>query len=570
MPVFYRELASWLITIIELVVALAVMALIFARQRAAKSSGLATAGLWFRNVARRKTSSVLLVGMSVIALRVAFIPLLGVPAPRWNDEFSYLLAADTFANGRITNPIHPMWKHFESFHIIQYPTYMSMYPPGQGLVLAAGQLLGHPWIGQLLITALMCSAFCWMLQAWLPPEWALLGGMLAVMRLGVLSYWMNGYWSASVVALGGALVLGAFGRIIKHARMRDAIILAIGLLLLANTRPYEGLIFSLPLAVALWDWWDGSRRKRFLLWPMVAAFLAILISGGLATGYYYYKVTGNPLRMTYQVNRDTYATAPYFVWQSPRAEPPYNHTVMRDFYRWELRHFQDTRTIRGALRNFLSKLIGLWKFYLGPALTIPLLAFSAVIRDRKMRLPLGILAIFMAGLAVETWTLPHYFAPATCLLYLIILQCLRHLRLWRRNGRITGLALARAVPIVCCTMIIIRLVAIGVHTQIEPAWPRGNLDRLQVTRELSQLDGQQLVIVRYSPTHDVDHEWVYNDADIDGAKVVWARDMGAQNEELLRYFGNREAWILNGDDPAAKAITYVPNVPKTRQAHAHR
>jgi hypothetical protein len=119
-------------------------------------------------------------------------------------------------------------------------------------------------------------------------------------------------------------------------------------------------------------------------------------------------------------------------------------------------------------------------------------------------------------------------------------------------------------------MIIIRLVAIGVHTQIEPAWPRGNLDRLQVTRELSQLDGQQLVIVRYSPTHDVDHEWVYNDADIDGAKVVWARDMGAQNEELLRYFGNREAWILNGDDPAAKAITYVPNVPKTRQAHAHR
>src|SRR6266851_3839331 len=74
-------------------------------------------------------------------------------------------------------------------------------------LLVLGERLGRPWMGQWLITALMCSALCWMLQGWLPPAWALFGGLLAALRLGILSYWMNGYWSASVVALAGALVL---------------------------------------------------------------------------------------------------------------------------------------------------------------------------------------------------------------------------------------------------------------------------------------------------------------------------------------------------------------------------
>jgi hypothetical protein len=515
-------------------------------------------------LARRRLLSVLLVGLSVVVIRTAFIPILGIPQPRFNDEFSYLLAADTFAHGRLTNPTHPMWIHFESFHIIQQPTYMSMYPPAQGMVLVIGQLLGHPWIGQVLITALMCSALCWMLQAWLPPPWALLGAALAVLRLGILSYWMNTYWCASVAALGGALVLGAWPRLRRHLRIRDAILMGLGLVILANSRPYEGFIFSLPVAAAMLLWLTGKRRPalHLALPHVVLPLFLVLAIGALATGYYYHRVTGNPFRMTYEVNRETYATAPYFIWQTPRPEPEYHHAVMRTFYRWELAEFEKNRTFTGYLHRGADKFISWWGFYLGPLLTLPLLAFPGVVRQRRMRLPILICAAMVAGFAVQTWTLPHYFSPATGALYILLLQCMRYLWHWTQAPRPIGKArvgpgLVRAIPTLACAMILLRVTAAAIHVQIEPAWPRGNLDRARLSRELERIPGKDLVLVSYGPDHNVDWEWVWNHAMIDSSKIVWARDMGEiGNQELLNYFKDRRIWRVNGDASPARLEPY--------------
>src|SRR5258708_9398982 len=124
---------------------------------------------WLGRLARRRSLSVVAIGVLALAGRAALAPVLPVREPLVTDEFSYLLAADTFASGRISNPPHPMWKHLESIHILSQPTYMSMYQPLQGLVLPAGsRMAGQPWAGVYVSPGLMCASICWLLHCWLP------------------------------------------------------------------------------------------------------------------------------------------------------------------------------------------------------------------------------------------------------------------------------------------------------------------------------------------------------------------------------------------------------------------
>lgn len=516
---------------------------------------------WFRatwrgvgRIARHQALSVVLIGLLAIAINVGVSLLTRIPEPRVHDEFSYLLAADTFARGRLTNPTHPLWVHFESYHIIHQPTYQSKYPPAQGLMLAAGQVIGgHPIVGVWISVGLMGAAICWMLQAWLPPRWALLGGFLLALHPGILD-WGQSYWGGAVAVIGGALVFGALRRIVRRPRMRDALLMGVGLAILANSRPYEGLIASLPVAVTILVWMIGKNGPglHISITRVVLPILLILIPAAAWMGYYNFRVTGDSLRIPYQVYNASYSIAPNFIWQDPWRVPSYRHKVMRDYY-------MDTEGLKGQMRlhpvsGFIKETMSwvkrLWKFYFGLLLTVPLIMLPWVLRDRWMRLALLTCGVLAMAFLLHNWVLPHYAAPVTGLFLVIVLHAMRHLCVWRWRGKRAGRFIVQAIPVICAASLIL--------ASVEKAEAKPDT-RARIREQLKKNGGPHLVLVRYGPIPAWHNEWVYNEADIDNAEVVWAREMdAARNRKLLEYFTDRQPWLMevNGNEAPLKLLPY--------------
>jgi hypothetical protein len=537
---------------------------------------------WFGGLARRRTLAVCVVGLVALAARAALLPVEPIPQPEVHDEFSYLLAADTFANGRLTNPSHPLWEHFETLHVLQEPTYMSMFYPAQGLALAAGQvLMGHPFWGVWLSVGVMCSAICWMLQGWLPAGWALLGGFLAVFRIALFSYWGgnehalrfsywdNSYWGGAVAAIGGALVLGAFPRLRRCPRVREALLLGLGLAILANSRPFEGLFLGLGVAALAVFWMRGENRPplRTMVRRVALPVFAVLALTLSAMGYYYWRVTGSPLRSPYMAVTETYDPIPYFPWEAMKAIPQYHNQVMKDYYLgWQYSGYSFSRQ-RPVLLAF-QKLLTMVTFFFGPLLGLPIFAllavkqrkfFSGSAKPGKVRLLLIFCGFTMVGMALPFWFNPHYAAPLTGAFFALTMLAMRHLWFWQWRGRPVGRQLVRAVPVAAVVLMVLQTSLQcsqwGTASPPEVDFVR---ERVGILAKLNRYPDQQLVVVHYALQHDPLSEWVYNRADIDAAKVVWTRDMGpSSNQELIRYFKDRRVWLLRADENPPQLLPYV-------------
>ena len=372
-----------------------------------------------------------LVGVAACALQVMIF---GKPIPSIHDEFSYLLAADTFLHGRCANPTPPSWPEFETFHELMRPNYASKYPPGQGLFLAAGWLIGgHPIVGVWLGIGLACGATTWMLRAFVPRWWAVLGGVLMASRLG-FGEWGWFYMGGGVATAGGALFIGGWVRVLNRQHPAPAIVMAIGLALLAVTRPFEGIVLCLPVGLATIAWIVRKQIPRAVLLRRLAVpALAILVPAGVALGYYNDRVTGSPFRLPYLEYAAQYDIAPALIVQKPYAEPRYRHFEFYVFHHdVEYGDYLSLRSPEKLPESIRRRFLMWWRIFIGYGLSLALLGLPyALLLSRRTRFA-SAACVFVLGViaSLETWGFPHYTAPVVPLVFLLVVQGFRCIALY--------------------------------------------------------------------------------------------------------------------------------------------
>lgn len=507
-----------------------------------------------REIAKRTVPSMCFFFLLPIALRLALLPHCPIPVPSGADDFSYILLGDTLRHLRLANPPHSIHQFFEAVFVLQQPTYASIYPVGQGILLAFGRLFFQSfWAGVLLSVGAFCAVCYWMLRAWVSPAWAFVGGLLAVIQFSVLNPWLNSYWGGAVSACAGCLVFGSLPRLQQTPRKRFGLILGFGLALQILTRPFEAIFLLIAVAVFLFF----AFRANFAMLAKPAWGTAAVVSIAFALTLLQNRaVTQKWLTMPYMESRYQYGVPTTFTFQSnPIPHRPLTPEQDLDYRAQAAKHGASPDTI-GAYFRRLGYRFRYLRFFLLPPVYFALIPFLPTLRQPRFLWAAGSTILFAAGTNFYPYFFPQYVAAVTCLFVLFAVQGLQNLgRVGRRLQ--LGETASQCAVLLCGVSF---LFWFGLYAFADNAilpiadyqsWnyinygdPEG---RLAIQNQLDLLKGKQLVFVRYAPFHRF-REWIHNAADIDSARVVWANDLGTEeNQKLLLYYPDRKPWLLEPD-----------------------
>jgi hypothetical protein len=526
---------------------------------------------WIRRLANRRRLAIAICAGLAMVPRAALLPVMPIPKPQIVDEYSYMLGAETLAKGRLTNPVHPLWQHFESFHINMVPTYQSQYEPAPSAFMAVGLLVGKSaWWGVWLATGLMCAAICWALQPLITPTYAFLAGVYSALKYSIGTQYSDSYWGGSVCAFGAALTLGAFVRILQTRSPKWVPVFVLGAALLGNSRPYEATLFAIPLALGLLIWTVRSGTYIRILAPALACSLIVITW----MGYYNYRGTGRATEMPYTANFEQYHFVNPFIGTGMRPFPHYRHYEMAAlFSTWEGKPGLMARTWSGIQKLEKAKFHFYEAEHFAPLLLLAFIGCCFCFRN-ALRAYLGFtfLLVLIGLFAVVWWPLSSYPAPLLVSYFGLAFLGIRYLGTKQLAGYRLGRYWARGLVVAALASAAINIPH-TVHKAGKVRFPLPwNEERDRVIEQLQHEGGKHVLLVRYSPSHPPAKEWVYNSPDIDSQKVIFARAMGAENDcDVVHYYEDRKIWFLEVGvqpwpklEPADALISYCNASPNLK------
>jgi 4-amino-4-deoxy-L-arabinose transferase-like glycosyltransferase len=464
--------------------------------------------------------------------------------PHLEDEQANYFQARVFAGGEIAAPAPPSRDaFFIPFTIVRDGLWFGKYTPGYPLVLAAGVLLGAPWLVNALASALalagvfllgrdLFGADAGLLAAALgavSPAFIILSGSLlphpVTMAASVFFAWafLRARRPGETRAAGFALLAGA----------------ALGLAVLS--RPWTAFGIALPfIGIALFDLVrtvSGRSALRAFLRAYVP-FIIVCLAVCALLPLYNSIVTGSPFTNTYTLwwPFDTVGFGP----GTGRAAGGHTPVTALVNAWWDLFAFQTALTGWPAPLGF-------------PLVVLPLImGLLLAPRSRNDLLllfpPLALILIYLAYWArAGEFYGGRYYSEGMPFLWLLAARGLLKFSAgkWR-------LRLVRAVlPIFLVWSILF---------QIEPRLLRGR-GLYGITREYSSAvitaglhDALVFVHIRRWTDYAA-FAWL-NDPDLDG-DVIFVRDLGGdRNAQMIRVFPGREVFFFDRDANNGRLIPY--------------
>lgn len=204
--------------------------------------------------------------------------------PNSADEYGYIYEAETFLAGRLWNPLPPHHEFFSFLHIFEKDgKWVSEYPPGWSIVLAAGRLLYLPyWLVCPIVGAVLLLAV-WKLGQ---RQNGSLGGILAVLLVGCSPFFLfnaASYFNVVPSATMGILFCWAMLEFLDRPSVSNALCAGAALGMVGLIRSYDAVVFAIPFAI---QFLRVARRPHYALalWIIAAGlpFLAVLLLSQLA------------------------------------------------------------------------------------------------------------------------------------------------------------------------------------------------------------------------------------------------------------------------------------------------